>query len=84
VIAVHIGHGVVLIAPPEDAMLMHPAAAIPDSVPMPQVRVVTLEVEDPDRAAALLRGEGVPFVEAREGAFVPPERAHGVALELVQ
>jgi catechol 2,3-dioxygenase-like lactoylglutathione lyase family enzyme len=84
VIAVHVGHGIVLIAPPEDAMLMHPAAAIPDEVTTPQLRVVTLEVGDAERAVGWLRQEGVPFVETREGALLPPEQAHGVALELVR
>lgn len=83
VVAVHTGNAVLLIAPPEDAALMHPTAAIPDSVPRPELRVLTVEVADPEQASAFLRLQGVAFRQGREGAFVPPEQAHGVAIELV-
>ena len=81
--AVAYRHGVILIAPPEDAVLMHPAAAIEGSVPRPELRVATIEVADAERAAALLRQQGVPFRRTREGALIPPGEAHGLAIELV-
>jgi catechol 2,3-dioxygenase-like lactoylglutathione lyase family enzyme len=83
VLAVHSGTAVLLIAPPEDAALMHPAAAIEGSVPRPQLRVATIEVADAERAAAWLRQQGVPFRQTREGALIPPGEAHGLAIELV-
>lgn len=83
VLAAHTGRGVVLVAPPEDADLMHPAAAVPASAPEPRLHVLTVEVADPERAASFLALQGVVFHRTAEGALVPPDGAHGVALELV-
>lgn len=83
VLAVHTGRGVILIAPPEDADLMHPAAAVPEAAPEPRLHVLTVEVADPGRAASFLTLQGVVFHRTAEGALVPPGEAHGVALELV-
>jgi hypothetical protein len=83
VLAVHTGTAVLLIAPPEDAALMHPAAAIAASVPSPELRVATIEVADLERAAAFLRQRAVPFRQTREGALIPPGEACGLAIELV-
>jgi hypothetical protein len=45
---------------------------------------LTLEVSDPERAAAFLRLQGVPFTRSPPGdVLVPPAAANGVALELV-
>ena len=46
---------------------------------------LTLEVADPERTAAFLRLQGVPFARSPTGdVLVPPAEAHGVALELVR
>jgi hypothetical protein len=45
--------------------------------------VLTVEVADPARASSFLALQGVVFHRTSEGALVPPEQAHGVALELV-
>jgi catechol 2,3-dioxygenase-like lactoylglutathione lyase family enzyme len=84
VVAAHTGHGVILLAPPEDAMLMHPLAELPDRVPEPRLVALAVTVADPERAAAFLRLQDVPFERAPNGGdvLVPPEAAHGVALEL--
>jgi catechol 2,3-dioxygenase-like lactoylglutathione lyase family enzyme len=84
VLAVHTGRGVILIAPPADADLMHPAAAVPETAPEPRLRVLSVEVADPDRAFSFLALQGVVFHRTAEGALIPPEQAHGVALELVR
>jgi catechol 2,3-dioxygenase-like lactoylglutathione lyase family enzyme len=85
VVAVHCGRGgVILIAPPEDATLMHPSLGPPAPAPGPELRALTVEVADPARACAFLRLQGVVFRETSEGALVPPTEAHGVALELVR
>ena len=85
VVAAHTGHGVILVAPPEDAMLMHPLFELPEHLPEPVPVALTLEVADPDRAAAFLRLQGVPFARSPSGdVLVPPGEAHGVALDLVR
>jgi hypothetical protein len=84
VVAIHVGRSVVLVASPEDSALMHPMAAIPDTVEAPELRVVTIEVADVARAARFLTLQGISFRESREGALIPPPQAHGVALELVR
>jgi hypothetical protein len=83
VIAAHTGRGVILVAPPEDADLMHPAAAVPATAPEPRLHVLTVEVADPARAASFLALQGIVFHRTSEGALVPPDQAHGVALDLV-
>ena len=83
VIAAHTGHGVILLAPPEDAALMHPLAEVPEGPFQPRLIAMTVTVADPDRAAAFLRLQGVPFRRDPSGAvLVPSGEAHGVALEL--
>ena len=85
VVAAHTGHGVILVAPPEDAMLMHPLLDLPDRLPEPVPVALTLAVADPDRAAAFLRLQGVRFTRSPSGdVLVPPGEAHGVALDLVR
>lgn len=84
VVACHTGRGVVLIAPPADADLMHPAAEVPEAAPEPLLLVLSVEIADPDRAASFLGLQGVAFERTQEGVLVPPGEAHGVALELVR
>ncbi|MFO1071577.1 MAG: VOC family protein [Geminicoccaceae bacterium] len=84
VTAVHTGHGIILVAPPEDVELMHPLVRLPERVPEPQLAALNLEVADPDRTAAFLTLQGIAFQRAPTGdVLVPPHEAHGVALELV-
>jgi hypothetical protein len=84
VLACHAGRGVILIAPPADADLMHPAAAVPEAAPEPRLCVLSVEVADPERAFSFLALQGVAFHRTAEGALIPPEQARGVALELVR
>jgi catechol 2,3-dioxygenase-like lactoylglutathione lyase family enzyme len=84
VLAAHTGHGVILVAPPEDAMLLHPQLELPAHLAAPLPVAMTLEVADPDRAAAFLRLQGAEFRRAPTGdVLIPPTEAHGVAIELV-
>jgi catechol 2,3-dioxygenase-like lactoylglutathione lyase family enzyme len=84
VIAAHTGRGVLLLAPPEDAQLMHPLADVPDHLPEPRLVAMAISIADPERAAAFLRLQGVKFGRDPSGAvLVSPGEAHGVALELV-
>lgn len=83
VVAAHTGHGVVLVAPPEDAALMHPLVELPDGTVAPRLVALTLVAADLDQAAAFLTLQGVPHRRAPNGdVLIPPSEAHGVALEL--
>jgi catechol 2,3-dioxygenase-like lactoylglutathione lyase family enzyme len=85
VVAAHTGHGVVLVAPPEDALLMHPLLELSERVEEPLWAALTVEVADPERAATFLKLQGVPFDRSPAGdVLVPPGEACGVALELVR
>lgn len=84
VTAVQTGSAVVLIAPPEDAALIHPGLDPGDGA-VPRLLVLTVTVRDPARAAAFLDLQGVPYLRRRDGGLlVAPEHAGGVALELVR
>ena len=83
VVAAHTGHGVILVAPPEDTELMHPLVRLPDGAPQPRLVALTLAVADPDRTASFLKLQGVTCARAPNGdVLVPPAEAHGVCLEL--
>ena len=85
VVAAHTGHGVLLVAPPEDAMLMYPMAEIPEHLPEPRLIALSIGVTDRDRAADFLRLQGVDFERSPNGdVLLPPRETHGLALELVQ
>ena len=84
VVAAHTGRGVILAAPPEDAMLIHPLLDLPAELAEPRLVALTIEVADPERTAAFLKLQGVPFTRSPSGdVLVPPDAAHGVALEFV-
>jgi hypothetical protein len=83
VIAAHTGRGVIMLAPPEDAELIYPLLDLPEQVAEPRLVAMSVTVADPDRAAAFLRLQGVPFRRDPSGAvLVPPAETHGLALEL--
>ncbi len=85
VTAAHVGRGVILVAPPEDAQLIHPQADLADGVPEPRLVAATLSVGDPERTAAFLRLQGIAHHRAANGdVMVPPAEAHGVALEFTR
>ena len=85
VVAAHTGHGVILVAPPEDADADASAARPAGRLAEPRPVALTLEVADPDRTAAFLRLQGVRSPARPSGdVLVPPAEAHGVALELVR
>lgn len=83
--AVHTGQGVIVLARPEDAMLMHPIAAIEGRVDRPVPLVLTVVVDDPDRAARFLERQDVAFARDLGGdVLIAPADAHGVAIELTR
>lgn len=86
--AVQTGQGVILLVPPEDAFLIHPALEIDEEAEArggPRPAVLTVAVRDLAAARRFLELQEVPHREVPgSGLFVPPEQACGVALELVQ
>jgi len=84
VVAVHSGSTVILIAGLNDAEQLHPAFAIEAPGETPLLEVMSIKVEDPDRAAHYLAAQGVPYSrDAGRAVLVQPEHATGVRLELV-
>ncbi|MFO1038368.1 MAG: VOC family protein [Geminicoccaceae bacterium] len=82
--AAHARNGSILVAPPEDAGLLHPWARIPESVDAPRFAVLTIAVEDRQRTASCLDAEHVTFGRSVNGdIMVPPDQANGVAIEFV-
>ena len=64
---------------------IHPLLDLPGALDEPVLVALTLEVADPERTAAFLRLQGVPFARSPAGdVLVPPAETHGVALELVR
>lgn len=85
VVAAHTGHGVILVAPPEDALLIHPLVELPETMSEPRLVALTLEIADSERAVTFLTRQGVPFTRGPGGdIMIPPAEALGVALELTQ
>jgi hypothetical protein len=80
--AVHTGGAVLLIATPDDAELLHPGLALADPGAAPMLQVLAIRVARPDRAAAFLARQGIPFArDAAGGVLVQAEHATGVCLE---
>jgi catechol 2,3-dioxygenase-like lactoylglutathione lyase family enzyme len=85
VVAAHTGRGVILMAPPEDARLMHPMVELPDRLSAPCLVALTITVANPDRAADFLALQGIAFERAPSGdVLIAPAEARGVALEFVR
>jgi catechol 2,3-dioxygenase-like lactoylglutathione lyase family enzyme len=83
VVAAHVGHGVIVVAPPEDTELMHPQVELGDIGEEPVLVALTLAVADTNRTASFLKLQGIAFDRAPNGdIMVAPAEAHGVALEL--
>jgi len=82
--AVQTGSAVLLVAGAADAAQLHPGFDIEEPGEAPLLEVMAVMVDDPDRAAALLKRQGVAHRRDASGAvLVQPEDATGVRLELV-
>ena len=82
--AVQTGTAVLLVAGEAEAAHLHPGFDIELSGDAPELRVMAVMVDDPDRAAAFLKLQGVPHRrDAGRAVLVQPEDATGVCLELV-
>jgi len=83
VITFQTGGAPILLAPPEDALLLHPTLEEPEPGGEPRLAAISLEVPDPERSAAFLRERGLPVRRIADGYGLPPPVARGVALEFV-
>jgi catechol 2,3-dioxygenase-like lactoylglutathione lyase family enzyme len=84
VVAAHTGHGVILVADPDDVDMLHPEIEALAPAEGPLLAALSIAVEDPERSARVLSDNGVPFRRDRSGAIgIAPADAHGVMLELV-
>lgn len=81
-VAVHTGHGLILLARPDEVAQLHPDADLDTPRPVPAAVALTLAVTDPRRTAAHLTAQGIPFGRHADGSIaVSPQDADGVLLE---
>jgi hypothetical protein len=82
--AVQTGTAPIMFATPDDAALLHPGFALPESAPEPLIAVMEITVDDPARTAAFLTGQNVPHEREGDGTvLIAPEHANGVHLAFV-
>ncbi len=83
VVTFHTGGAPIILAPPEDALLLHPTLGEAEPHPAPRLAVASVAVEDPERTAALLRQREVPVRRIPDGFGLPPAAGRGLTLEFV-
>ncbi len=77
------GGAPILIAPPEDALLLHPTLGDAPPPGDPRLVAASLEVADPERTASFLRERGFPVRRIADGFALPPAAGRGLVLEFV-
>lgn len=83
-VAVQTGTAVLLVAGEAEAGQLHPGFDLESPEDTPLLQVMAVMVDDPDRAAAFLKLQGVPHRrDASRAVLIQPEDATGVCLELV-
>ncbi len=84
-VAVHTGHGLLLLARPDELSQLHPDPALDEPPPAPATVALSLAVADPDRTASYLRTRNIPISRDNDGTVrVAPERASGIFLEFAR
>lgn len=84
-VAVHTGHGLLLLVRPDEVTQLHPDAALEDVATVPSVVALTLAVADSDQTVRALEERGVAFARDTDGTVrVAPEDASGVFLEFAR
>lgn len=84
-IAVHTGHGLLLLCRPDELTQLHPEADLDPPPRPPAIVAGTIAVADTDATAAWLEQQGVPFSRDTEGTIrVSPADANGVFLEFAR
>ncbi|HSV29226.1 MAG TPA: VOC family protein [Candidatus Omnitrophota bacterium] len=83
-VTIHTGRGLIFLSSPDDLTQLHPEAELEEAPPPPALVALALQVADTDRAAAVLKKNGVEFSRDTEGTIrIPPSEACGVYLEMV-
>jgi hypothetical protein len=82
--AMQTGTAPIMLATPDDAALLHPGFALPETAPLPILAVMEIAVTDPAATARFLEQQNVPLERESDGAvLVAPEHANGVRLAFV-
>lgn len=83
-LAVHTGHGMLLLATPDDLDMLHPELEPLATDRLPALAALTLAVQDIGRTADYLDRQDVAYRRSSAGALgMPAADAHGVMLEFV-
>lgn len=83
-VTVHTGRGLIYLTRPEELTQLHPEAELDELPPAPALVALAIRVADTDRAAAVLKTNGVEFSRDREGTVrIPPSEACGVFIEMM-
>lgn len=83
-VTVHTGRGLIYLTRPEELTQLHPEAELDELPPPPALVALAIRVADTDRAAAVLKANGVDFSRDREGTLrIPPSEACGVFIEMI-
>lgn len=83
-VTVHTGRGLIYLTRPDELTQLHPEAELDELPPAPALVALAIRVADTDRAAAVLKANGVDFSRDREGTIrIPPSEACGVFIEMV-
>ncbi|MBX9634263.1 MAG: VOC family protein [Magnetospirillum sp.] len=84
-VTVHTGRGLIYLTRPDELTQLHPDAELDELPPAPALVALALLVVDTDRAAAVLKANGVEFSRDKEGTIrIPPSEACGVFVEMVK
>jgi hypothetical protein len=82
-VTVHTDRGLIFLTKPDDIAQLHPEVDEDDLPSAPAVMVLSIAVQDPVRARAILKANGVDHSLGRDGSLrIPPWEAAGVYLEL--
>jgi catechol 2,3-dioxygenase-like lactoylglutathione lyase family enzyme len=84
-VTVHTGRGLIYLTRPDELTQLHPEAELDELPPSPALVALAVRVADTDKAAAVLRANGVDFSRDKEGTIrIPPSEACGVFVEMVK
>lgn len=83
-VTVHTGRGLIFLSRPDDLTQLHPEAELEEPPPAPALVALALQVADTDRAASILKANGIQFSRDAEGTIrIPPSEACGIFLEMI-
>lgn len=77
---IHAGKTPIMVATPDDAMMLHPGFTLPRAAPEPVLAVMEIVVGDLDATAGFLERQAVPYRREHGSVLVDPDHATGVSL----